>query len=56
MKKGADKGIDGRLYFSRRWHGHPQIVISVKGGKLKATDVRICEVSESARKRKSASS
>ena len=43
QKKGADKGIDGRLYF----HDDPppssktkQIILSVKGGKLKATDVR----------------
>lgn len=41
-KKGADKGIDGRLYF----HAGPaagtteQIIFSVKSGKLKATDVR----------------
>jgi DNA modification methylase len=40
-KKGADKGIDGRLFF----HDDPsgptrQIVLSVKGGKLKADDVR----------------
>lgn len=40
-KKGADKGVDGRLFF----HDEPggptrQIVISVKGGKLKADDVR----------------
>lgn len=42
QKKGADKGIDGRLYF----HDDPrsiktkQIVISVKSGKLKPGDVR----------------
>jgi hypothetical protein len=42
VKKGADKGIDGRLYF----HGGAgdtkteQIILSVKGGKLKADDVR----------------
>jgi hypothetical protein len=42
QKKGADKGIDGRLYF----FDDPQsgkaktIVFSVKSGQLKATDVR----------------
>ena len=42
QKKGADKGIDGRIIF----HDEPtatktkHIIISVKGGKLKATDVR----------------
>jgi DNA modification methylase len=40
-KKGADKGIDGRLFFK---YGpddkHKQIVISVKAGKLHATYVR----------------
>jgi len=42
QKKGADKGIDGRLYF----FDEPQsgkaklIVFSVKSGHLKATDVR----------------
>lgn len=41
-KKGADKGIDGRLYFHDEKGGKTkQIVISVKGGeKLKATEVR----------------
>ncbi|MDP1570322.1 MAG: DNA methyltransferase [Vicinamibacterales bacterium] len=42
VKRGADQGIDGRLFF----HDEPQgaktkvAVFSVKGGKLKATDVR----------------
>ena len=42
MKKGADRGVDGRLYF----HDDPKsgstklAVFSVKGGRLKATDVR----------------
>lgn len=40
QKKGADKGIDGRLYFHDGSSGTRQIVLSVKGGKLKATDVR----------------
>jgi DNA methylase len=42
-KKGADKGIDGRLYF----HDDPmdtreskQIIFSVKGGQLKPDDIR----------------
>jgi hypothetical protein len=41
-KKGADKGIDGRVYFHDEAAGGKtkQIVISVKGGQLKATDVR----------------
>jgi DNA modification methylase len=40
-KKGADKGIDGRLYFHDELRGDTkQIVISVKSGKLKADDVR----------------
>jgi site-specific DNA-methyltransferase (adenine-specific) len=40
-KKGADKGIDGRLYFHDEKAGKTkQVIISVKSGKLKATDVR----------------
>lgn len=39
-KKGADKGIDGRLYFRDGGETMRQVVFSVKGGKLKATDVR----------------
>ncbi len=40
-KKGADKGIDGRLYFHDELKGDTkQIVLSVKSGKLKADDVR----------------
>jgi len=39
QQKGADKGIDGRTYL--RFGGSTcQIIFSVKGGKLKATDVR----------------
>jgi hypothetical protein len=38
-KKGADKGIDGRTYL-RFGDSTCQIIYSVKGGKLKATDVR----------------
>lgn len=40
QKKGADKGIDGRLYFHDGSSATRQIIFSVKGGKLKATDVR----------------
>lgn len=42
QKKGADKGIDGRLYFfDDPQTGKPkQIIFSVKSGHLKATDVR----------------
>lgn len=40
-KKGADKGIDGRLFFQDDPGGPTrQVVLSVKGGKLKADDVR----------------
>lgn len=40
IKKGADKGIDGRLYFHDGSEAHRQIVISVKAGKLHANYVR----------------
>lgn len=42
QKKGADKGIDGRLYFHDEAEGGKtkQIILSVKGGGLKAPDVR----------------
>lgn len=42
QKKGGDKGIDGRLYFHDEAEGGKtkQIIFSVKGGSLKATDVR----------------
>jgi DNA modification methylase len=41
QKKGADRGIDGRLYFHDEPSGKTkQIIFSVKGGDLKATDVR----------------
>jgi DNA modification methylase len=41
-KKGADKGIDGRLFFHDEGGGAntKHIILSVKGGHLKATDVR----------------
>ena len=38
-KKTADKGVDGRLYFETR-EGLKAMVLSVKGGKLRPTDVR----------------
>jgi len=42
IKRGADKGIDGRLYFHDEGAGGKtkQIVLSIKGGNLKASDVR----------------
>lgn len=42
QKKGADKGIDGRLYFhdDRESEKTKQVIFSVKSGHLKATDVR----------------
>ena len=42
VQKGADKGVDGRLFFHDEGPTGKtkQIVFSVKGGKLKATDVR----------------
>ncbi len=40
VKKGADQGIDGRLFFHDGSKETRQIIISVKGGHLKADDVR----------------
>lgn len=40
QKKGADKGIDGRLYFHDGGKSTRQVIFSVKGGHLKATDLR----------------
>lgn len=40
IKKGADKGIDGRLYFHPGDNKTRQIIISVKAGKLQAGYVR----------------
>ncbi|HUQ47940.1 MAG TPA: DNA methyltransferase [Gemmatimonadaceae bacterium] len=40
IKKGADKGVDGRLYFHDGSGADRQIVISVKAGKLHANYVR----------------
>lgn len=39
QKKVADRGIDGRLYFETR-DGLGEVMLSVKGGKLRPTDVR----------------
>jgi len=39
QKKGADRGIDGRLYF-HDGEATRQMIFSVKAGKLKATDLR----------------
>ncbi len=39
QKKVADRGIDGRLYFETR-DGLGEVILSVKGGKLRPTDVR----------------
>jgi hypothetical protein len=38
-KKTGDKGIDGRMYFETK-DGLKAMVLSVKGGKLRPTDVR----------------
>lgn len=40
QKKGADKGIDGRIYFHEGPGKTKQIILSVKAGKLHATYVR----------------
>jgi hypothetical protein len=43
QKKGADTGIDGRIYFHDEDSSRTatkQVILSVKSGKLKATDVR----------------
>lgn len=40
QKKGADRGIDGRLNFHDGGEKTRQIIFSVKGGNLKATDLR----------------
>ena len=39
QKKVADRGIDGRLYFETK-EGLGEVILSVKGGKLRPTDVR----------------
>jgi len=39
QKKVADRGVDGRLYFETR-DGLREMILSVKGGRLRPTDVR----------------
>jgi site-specific DNA-methyltransferase (adenine-specific) len=39
-KKGADKGIDGRLYMTDREGETKTIIISIKGGHVTASQVR----------------
>lgn len=39
IKKVADKGIDGRMYFETK-EGLKSMVLSVKGGKIRPTDLR----------------
>ena len=39
IKKVADKGIDGRMYFETK-EGLKAMVLSVKGGKIRPTDLR----------------
>ena len=42
QKKGADRGIDGRLYFHDEWKGGKtkQIVLSVKAGNVTVSQIR----------------
>ena len=40
QKKTRDSGIDGRFYFKDKDNNLQSMIISVKGGKLKASDVR----------------
>jgi DNA modification methylase len=40
QKKGADHGIDGRMYFASGGKALKEMVISVKGGGVRPTDVR----------------
>jgi DNA modification methylase len=40
VKRGPDKGVDGRMYLHDGRGGHYQLVFSVKSGKLKADDIR----------------
>lgn len=45
VRKGADKGVDGRLFFldGTKQGKSDQVIISVKGGQLKADDIRALE-------------
>lgn len=40
QKKGADKGVDGRIYFHEGDGTTKQVVLSVKAGKLQAVNIR----------------
>lgn len=40
LKKGADRGIDGRLYFHEGDNKPREVILSVKGGHLRADDIR----------------
>jgi site-specific DNA-methyltransferase (adenine-specific) len=40
QKKGADRGIDGLAYFLEEGEGHRKIVLQVKSGKVKSSDIR----------------
>ena len=40
QKKGADRGIDGFAYFLEEGEGHRKIVLQVKSGKVKSSDIR----------------
>ena len=39
-KKGADKGIDGRMYFFDEGSKSKQVILSVKSGKVQVRDIR----------------
>jgi DNA modification methylase len=40
QKKVADRGIDGRIYFETIGNGLKEMVLSVKGGNIRPTDIR----------------
>lgn len=40
QKKVADQGIDGRIYFETAGNGLKEMILSVKGGNIRPTDVR----------------
>jgi site-specific DNA-methyltransferase (adenine-specific) len=40
QKKGADRGIDGFAYFLEEGEGHRKVVLQVKSGKVKSSDIR----------------
>lgn len=39
-RRGADRGIDGRILFDNGRGGHGHVILSVKSGKLKPDDIR----------------